>query len=265
MLPKISIITISYNSAKTIEKTIKSVIDQHYDNLEYIIIDGNSKDNTVEIIRKYEKNISRWVSEKDNGISDAFNKGISYATGDVIGILNSDDQYLPDALYKIAQNYSPEIDVYRGSILICNEITNEKYTYEPTMKFGIFPIGINVCHLPTFISKSAYEKYGGYDLEFKLAMDLDLLRRFYMKGAKFKKIDGVLGQFNVGGISTKAGNKQGYKEREKVILKNGGSKLHLLGYRGIVLVIGIAKKFIEGVLGINYKKIRYRKKIHHKN
>ena len=99
---KISIITITYNSEKTLENTIKSVIGQNYDDLEYIIIDGGSKDGTLKIAEQYKKYISVIVSEPDNGISDAFNKGISHATGELIGIINSDDMLADGALKTIA-------------------------------------------------------------------------------------------------------------------------------------------------------------------
>lgn len=257
MNPKISVITVCYNSAKTIEKTIQSVLNQDYNNLEYIIIDGASKDETVNIIKKYQNQISYWISEPDQGISDAFNKGIAVATGEVIGIVNSDDQYLPGALQAIADNYDPEIDVYRGSILIHDENKRLDYTYEPTMKFGVLPINVNVCHLPTFITKAAYKKYGNYSTEFKLAMDLDLLRRFYRLGASFKKIDCVLGRFNVGGISTEAGTKKGFDERRKVILCNGGTNWDVFIYNQILKLIAVLKRIIKFVR-VDYLKIRYR-------
>lgn len=256
MNPKISVITISYNSAKTIEKTIQSVINQDYDNLEYIVIDGKSQDGTVDIIKKYEDKIAYWVSEPDNGISDAFNKGISAATGEVIGIVNSDDQYLPGALKAIADNYDPTVDVYRGEILIHDDIKNVEYTYQPSMKFGRLPIKINVCHLPTFITKNAYKKYGNYSTEFKLAMDLDLLRRFYQAGARFKKVDTVLGRFNVGGVSTQAGIERAFDERRKVILANGGNKIDVFVYNQILKAIDISKKLTK-TIGLDYLKIRY--------
>ncbi len=256
MNPKISVITISYNSAKTIEKTIQSVINQDYDNLEYIIIDGKSQDGTIDIIKKYEDKIAYWVSEPDKGISDAFNKGISAATGEIVGIVNSDDQYLPGALKAIADNYDPTVDVYRGEILIHDDIKNVEYTYQPSMKFGLLPIKVNVCHLPTFITKKAYEKYGTYSTEFKLAMDLDLLRRFYRAGARFKKVDMVLGRFNVGGVSIQAGIERAFDERRKVILANGGNKFDVLIYNQILGVIDISKKLTK-TIGLDYLKIRY--------
>lgn len=256
MKPRISVITIAYNSAKTIDKTINSVLNQNYDDLEYIIIDGGSTDGTVDIIKEYGSHISYWVSEEDEGISDAFNKGIKVATGDLIGILNSDDQYLPGALKIVADNYEDGTDVYRGSILIHEEGKSD-YTYEPSMRFGMLPLKVNVCHLPTFISQKAYAKYGNYDTNFKLAMDLDLLRRFYRKGAKFKKIDAVLGRFNVGGLSTEAGIQRGFDERKKVILNNGGNLFWILIYDVYLFCVHILKSGLN-FFNLNYKEIRYK-------
>ena len=103
-LPKISIITITFNSEKTLEETIESVLSQNYPNLEYLIIDGGSSDGTLEIVKRYKDKIDFVISEPDRGISDAFNKGIRYATGEIVGIINSDDLLLPDALHKVAEN-----------------------------------------------------------------------------------------------------------------------------------------------------------------
>ena len=120
MQPKISIVTITFNSENTVEETIKSVISQDYSNLEYIIIDGASTDRTLEVVNKYRDRIARIVSEPDKGISDAFNKGIRYATGDVIGIINSDDILLPGALQAVAAAYEEGVGVYRGNICTGN-------------------------------------------------------------------------------------------------------------------------------------------------
>ena len=121
-LPKISIITITFNSEKTLEETIESVLSQNYPNLEYLIIDGGSSDGTLEIVKRYKDKIDFVISEPDRGISDAFNKGIRYATGEIVGIINSDDLLLPDALHKVAENYDSNVGVYRGNTVIWNDM-----------------------------------------------------------------------------------------------------------------------------------------------
>jgi len=112
--PKITIITPSFNQGQYIERTIQSVLSQDYPNLEYIIIDGGSTDQTVDIIKKYEKHLKYWVSEKDNGQSHAINKGLKYATGDIINWLNSDDYLEPQALNVIAESFNSDIDIFCG-------------------------------------------------------------------------------------------------------------------------------------------------------
>ncbi len=103
-LPVISIITIVFNGEKYLDQTIRSVLDQNYPSVQYIIIDGGSTDNSINIIKKYEKDLYFWISEKDNGISDAFNKGIARATGDIIGIINADDWYEHNTFERVAQS-----------------------------------------------------------------------------------------------------------------------------------------------------------------
>lgn len=116
ILPKISIVTVSFNQAKYLEKTITSVLDQHYPNLEYIIIDGGSTDGSVEIIKKYESRLTYWISETDNGMYNAVEKGLNRCTGDIMAWINSDDFYLPDAFEKVAKifNENPEVNWMRG-------------------------------------------------------------------------------------------------------------------------------------------------------
>ena len=145
--PIISIITVCFNSEKHIEDTIKSVLSQKYNNLQYIIIDGGSKDKTMDIINKYKKEISTIISEPDKGISDAFNKGIQHAKGDLVGIVNSDDILLPESLLAIATSYQKgEYDIYRGNSIIWNPISNKKYREYPSLKFSTTPIFVNVAH-----------------------------------------------------------------------------------------------------------------------
>ena len=157
MNPKISIITITFNSEKTLEDTILSVVNQDYDNLEYLIIDGGSKDNTLQVIEKYKEKIAVVISEPDKGISDAFNKGVKLASGDIIGLINSDDILCEDALLTVANSFSPEIDVYRGRTIIWNEQTGAKISCYPSMSFPLYKDIKAVNHQSTFIPKNAYE------------------------------------------------------------------------------------------------------------
>lgn len=222
--PKISVITITFNSEKTLEETIKSVINQDYDNIEYLIIDGKSTDGTLNIIEKYKDRIDIVLSEPDNGISDAFNKGIKLATGDIIGIINSDDTYLPGALRAIADSYSPGIDVYRGNTVIWNEATKTKISAKPTMLFPINKRIKSVCHPSTFVAKNAYEKWGGFQEKFRYLMDADLLHRFYCNHAQFKYVEQDLAVFKLGGATSDKWQKK-IKEVYWTVIDNGGSKL----------------------------------------
>ncbi len=224
MNPKISIITITYNSEKTLEETIKSVISQKYDNLEYLIIDGKSTDGTLDIVEKYRDNIDIIISEPDNGISDAFNKGIAHATGDIIGIINSDDLLLPDALSAIAEAYNHFVDVYRGNVVIWNEVTDNSLAIKPTMEFPVEKRIKSVCHQGTFVTKKAYEKWGYFQSKYRYMMDADLLYRFYVKGATFKYVDHDLAVFKLGGITSNKWTKK-LKEVYWTVTDNGGSIL----------------------------------------
>lgn len=222
MKPKISIITVSYNSAAHIEEAIQSVVNQQYDNKEYIIIDGGSTDGTLDIIAKYRDKIDYFVSEPDKGISDAFNKGISAATGDIIGICNSDDVLHHDIMSNIALNYDEDIDIYRTNEITKNFETGEEWISKPTLIYNKKLIGCHACHMGCFISKKAYIKYGMYDINLRSSMDTDLLRRFTIKGAKYKYIPVVCGYFRKGGVSENAALRN--KERNIVIKRYGGTQ-----------------------------------------
>lgn len=200
--PQISIITISYNSAKTIEETIQSVLSQNYSQLEYLIIDGGSKDDTMNIVNKYRNQLSYVVSEPDNGICDAFNKGIAHATGEIIGIINSDDILLPGALETVADFYSPDIDIYSGNVMMWNDQTDQSYIRKPDIEFKGFSKRFKACHPARFITRDAYKRYGTYSLDYRYCMDVDLLIRFIRCGAKFIHIDKPLTKFRIGATSS---------------------------------------------------------------
>ena len=210
MKPRITVITITYNSAATLEETIRSVTMQDYPALEYVIIDGGSTDGTLDIVQKYKDQIQVVVSEPDKGISDAFNKGVSRATGEIIGIINSDDILLPGALQEVAAAYDPQVDVYSGLILFWNEETNETFPSYPDVKFDTLKLQYNVAHPARFIRKDAYQRFGLYRVDLRYMMDIELLCRFYQQGAKFKLVEKPLAKFRIGGTT----NDPIYKQKE---------------------------------------------------
>lgn len=220
MNPKISIVTITYNSGATLEETILSVTSQDYENLEYLIIDGGSTDNTLEIVEKYREQIAIVVSEPDKGISDAFNKGISRATGEIIGIINSDDILLPGALTRIAQAYKRETDVYSGLMYCWNDKTDEKFLFYPDLTFDKLKLQYSVTHQSRFIRRDAYERFGMFQVELRYMMDIDLLCRFYRQGAVFQLVDAPLAMFRLGGTT----NDPIYKKKEdyRLFVRNFG-------------------------------------------
>lgn len=223
---KITIITISYNAEFTIEDTIKSVEMQHYNNLEYIIVDAMSTDHTLDIVSQYKHIVTKIICEKDRGISDAFNKGISNATGELIGIINADDILCKGALEKIAKAYEANIDVYRCNIYKWNPDKNLMLEVIPSM--DLIPRGqkIIVAHPGTFVNRKAYSFYGNYDINCKTMMDYELLIRFAREGANIKYIPEYVACFRIGGITTNnkkvlLNTKKEILERKYVLRKNG--------------------------------------------
>lgn len=199
-----SIITVAYNSADTIRDTIESVLNQTYDKYEYIIVDGKSKDNTLEIVKEYEEKFKgklKYISEPDHGIYDAMNKGISMAKGKLIGIINSDDWYEKDALENIIHNYQDDdytvyygymrtIDSMNGKEIRC-AIYNHEYIQEAMIN-----------HPTVFVSKKTYEKYGTYDCSYKSSADYEFVIRLVKSTkVKFIPIYNVQANFRTGGMS----------------------------------------------------------------
>lgn len=201
---KITIITVCYNSSKTIEQTIQSVIRQNYADLEYIIIDGGSTDDTLKIIASYEDYISLCISEPDKGIYDAMNKGLKYASGDVIAFLNSDDWYVPDiqVLKKVAEYFKDEkVDIVSGNMYrykdgVRKEVPRRELT-EKTVFLGA------ICPHPTmFVKRKLYLKLGGFDTSYQIAADTKWILEAYLNGASFLFVEDYFTYFREGGIST---------------------------------------------------------------
>ena len=183
---KISLITVTYNSEKYLSQCIESVQMQDYGDLEHIIIDGNSTDNTVSIIKKYEAGIAKWVSEPDNGMYDAINKGIAIATGEVIGLLNSDDILVSaDVISCIAQTFKEQNtdSVYGDLEYVDKENTDKIYRVwkGQTYRRNLFKIGWMPGHPTFYIKKALIDKYGGYESHYFTAADYEFMARYLFK------------------------------------------------------------------------------------
>ncbi|HQG82468.1 MAG TPA: glycosyltransferase family 2 protein [Caldisericia bacterium] len=203
-VPKISIVTTSYNQGEFIGRTILSVLNQNYPNLEYIIIDGGSNDNSIEIIKKYEKFLSYWVSESDNGQSSALKKGSDKSTGDIMAFLSSDDTYCPGVLNKIADLFkrNPEVDVIYGAINLVDSHDNILVRRDMSgsrFDFSILLFDSSLPQQAVFWRRDIYLKSGGIDSSFLFSMDKDLWVRFSLSGAKFLRVNEVLANFRLHG------------------------------------------------------------------
>ena len=204
---KVSIITISYNSAETIEDTIKSVVGQDYPNIEYIIIDGASKDETLSIIGKYKDKIAKVVSEKDKGIYDAMNKGVENATGDIIGILNSDDYYYDESVIsEVVQLFENEkTDGLYADLVYVDRADSDKvirYWKSGEYQPGKFLKGWMPPHPTFFVKKEVYEKFGLYSTDLRSAADYEfMLRVIHKHNISLSYMPRILTKMRVGGMS----------------------------------------------------------------
>ena len=233
--PKISIITVTKNSEKFIENNILSVINQTYKNYEHIIIDGNSSDKTMEIINKYKSKIAIVISENDNGLYDAINKGIQNASGEIIGILHSDDYWHENALEIVKQYFAnnKSIDFLFGSVIKHKHL----YGYHPWRIYWTF--NFYTAHsVGFFIKKKSQLKVGLYNTKYKYSSDYDLFYRMIvkmkMKGMATKK-DEILGNFYTEGLSSRIKYIDYLNENTLIRLDNGQNKfivkiIHFLRY-----------------------------------
>lgn len=209
---KISIITVTYNSGATVRDTIESVLKQAYPDYEYLVIDGGSEDNTMDIIREYEPKFEgrmRWVSEKDKGMYDGINKGIRMATGDVVGIINSDDFYhRTDVFDVIARAFeeNPGTQAIYGDVRFVNPANLEKtvrYYSSKHWRPWRFRFGFMPAHPTFFTYKENFEKYGYYQYDYHIAADYELLiRHLYTNRVPAKYIPVDFMKMRTGGRST---------------------------------------------------------------
>lgn len=205
---RLSIVTITYNAENCIEKTICSVLAQSKPIYEYIFIDGGSTDKTNSLIDSYRTKIESkgtkfiHISEKDKGISDAFNKGIKRATGDFIGIINADDELLPKTNEILAQFLaSKDCDIVYGNAIWDDEKSGLRYVKKPKGNLEKLYYDLVLIHPSTFIRKVSYERQGLFNIDYKLCMDKELLLRMYIGGERFEYIDKELTIMRAGGVS----------------------------------------------------------------
>lgn len=224
---KVSIITVVYNNEATIKKAIESVLNQTYSNIEYIIIDGKSTDNTVSIIKEYENFFINWISESDDGLYDAMNKGIAMATGDIIGILNSDDTFHSNTVIEEISNFHEQnnIDASVGNI-IQHKVNGQIIRLYSSKNWnpGKLKIGFMPPHPSIFFKKELFNKFGLYDLGFKIGADYELITRFFLKNKIIWKYSGITTTaMLVGGLSSSgfSSYKLISKEIQKALSMNG--------------------------------------------
>lgn len=217
---KISVVTVCYNSEDVIEKTVQSVINQTFDDFEYIIIDGASTDKTLEVVNKYKDKISKIISEKDRGIYDAMNKGIANAEGQYIIFLNADDVFLHENVLKLAaENMNNNKDLYYGDLVFLEKATGKINNRKQDNVNYVYLCGGMLFHPAIFASKSLFEKVGVFDTKYRIAADYDwILKAIVKNNASCEYIGIPTTIFSEGeGASTNPKNKALHKNERKEI------------------------------------------------
>lgn len=231
--PLISIITVVYNGAHALESTIQGVIEQTYTDIEYIIIDGGSQDGTVDIIKKYEQKITRWISEKDQGIYDAMNKGLRHARGEWVYFLNCQDYfYSRTVLSEVAPYlrsangsvFSGKVEMTNGSII---KLYPEEYKDKRLSARALFHT--KFCHQALFVKREAYISHGLFNLTFKVFSDFDLIYNIISGEGDFAKASIIITKFDPSGISNDwRYSVRHFREREAIFVRHGNGSNRLL-------------------------------------
>jgi len=259
--PLVSIITVVFNQHEYLEQTIQSVLNQTYDNVEYIVIDGGSTDGTIDIIRKYEQVIDYWVSEPDSGIAEAWNKGIVASTGDIIGLINSDDWYelnaVADVVGLLTQNRA--VGVIHGNRRQWNESgTRVIGISRPATQFEkVPPFRGPVNHPTCFVHRQTYQTYGLFNESYRVAMDYEFILRLCRHKVCFLYLNTMIANMRTGGVSH---GLTGIREGREILIRNGEkiSKVYFYYYKEMlknrcVLIADMLK--IKGFLRYCYWKL----------
>lgn len=241
--PKLSVITIVYNNAKDIERTMLSVLNQTYSNIEYILIDGASTDGTKDIIYKYKDRIAQFISERDKGIYDAMNKGLALATGDYVLFMNSGDEiYAPETVTSVFAS-APSGDIYYGETEMFDEDWNSlgqrRHRAPEHFDWHSFKFGMNVSHQAIYIKRSLTQPY---DLKYKYSSDIDWILKAAKKSSNVVNTHLYVAKYLVGGISKKK-HLASLKERFKILSHYYGFIPNLLNHAFIAL--NLAQYFVR--------------------
>ncbi|MBO7225152.1 MAG: glycosyltransferase [Bacteroidales bacterium] len=226
--PLISVITVCYNSAEMLQRTIKSLRMQTYKEIEYIVIDGASKDNTLQVIKENQDIINLWISEPDNGLYFAMNKGLELANGDYLIYINAGDMfYAPDTLEKIFSNHQDDVDIYYGDTMILaqnqKEIGSRRLTPPKQLTKNSFRWGMTVCHQSILIKRSIAPKY---DTSYRITADYDWVLSSIENAKKIVNTNIYISKFLSGGLSSKHIMKAN-KERFRIMSNHYGTPIAL--------------------------------------
>lgn len=250
-IPKITIITVCFNAVNLIERTIQSIINQNYSYIEYIIVDGDSKDGTIEIINKYSGNITKLISEKDNGLYDAMNKGIDLASGEWVLFMNAGDTFASDKIISeifLANEHSA--DVIFGDTL---NRYKWGFVFAEGRAFNGMERRMPFCHQSTFVRRNVL-KDNKFDLSYKVSADHNQFYNLYKNGFKFKHLPIIISVFDTSGVS--GYSICGIKEVCKINRYNS-FKLYIMLFNSYIKV-GIFK-FVPNFLLDKYRKMKYKK------
>lgn len=229
--PRFSIVTVSFNAERYIADAIASILEQDYAGLELIIIDGGSSDGTCDIVRAFEPHLEgrlRLVSEPDEGPYHAMNKGIALSTGDIVGVLNSDDRYLPGALRLVAEAHRerPDAGAFYGDVEVidANGVLLRTERASRLDGRGRRPDWMPMCHQSLFVTRATYRTLGGYDTHYRVLADYEFVLRCLAANVVFVQMEGPVAQFRIGGICN-TDVARSAAEREAIRVRYGGNPL----------------------------------------
>ncbi|WP_426582072.1 glycosyltransferase family 2 protein [Mucilaginibacter sp. R-33] len=236
--PRLSVITIVYNNVRDIERTIRSVVNQTYTNIEYVIVDGLSNDGTLQVIDKYKSKIAKFISEKDEGIYDAMNKGLALATGDYVIFMNSGDEFYDNETVAAVFASAEDADIYYGETeMIADDgssLGQRRHKAPAKFTWRGFKYGMSISHQAIYIRRSLA---GPYDRRYQLSSDIDWIIRAAKKAKKIVNVNRYVAKYLVGGMSKKK-HRQSLMERFEIMKRNYGLAQTILNHFVIAFNLG---------------------------